>query len=187
MALMAVLVLGTGFFSSSKCETRWSGTITYDFFETVRKDLQAAKGCEKLVVTLYSPGGAVFDTLEVVREMQAARKAGLVIEIHARTLVASGATFVLGAGSPGHRYVSERALGLVHGIQQSWTGCTNYKEYPVTENDKFLNALIEQLVREYSELSGKPIRETAQWLACDNTQLGRAEFLVKLGLADHVE
>ena len=170
-----------------QCETEWTGFIGPDLVEQVRHDLEAAQSCDVLRVSLYSPGGSVFDTLRITDFMEQAKENGLVIEIRGHTLIASGATFVLGAGSAGFRRVAEGTVVLVHGIQAGWYGCIDYAPNPITEDQKLLNVIYERMVVEYSKLSGKPIKETWGWLVCSNAQAGDGHLLVNLGLADRVE
>ena len=170
-----------------QCEVEWTGFIGPDMAEQVRRDLEAAKSCDVLRVSLFSPGGSVFDTLRITGFMENAKEQGLIIEVHGHTLIASGATFVLAAGSAGHRRVAEGTVVLVHGIQAGWYGCIDYKPNPETEDQKLLNVIYERMVIEYSKLSGKPIKETWGWLVCSNAQAGDGHLLVNLGLADRVE
>ena len=189
LALLFTVSCGTLLSDQDVCKADWNGAIDSAFLTKVKADLKKGKSCEKFVVTLYSPGGSVFDTLEVVREMEEAKKYQIV-EVHGRTWVASGATFILGSGTKGHRFVHKRTVGLLHGIQLSngWESqCGELKESPLTDNDKLLNALILTLIMEYADAAGKSLEEVFSWLECNNTQIGPGEMFVKLGLADHVE
>ena len=170
-----------------QCEVEWQGFIGSDLVEQVRHDLEAAQSCDVLRVDLYSPGGSVFDTLRIVDFMEKSKEQGLIIEVRGHTLIASGATFVLAAGSVGYRAVAEGTVVLVHGIQAGWYGCIDWKPNPETEDQKLLNVIYERMVKEYAKLSGKPIRETWGWLVCSNAQAGDGHLLVNLGLADRVE
>jgi hypothetical protein len=172
--------------SSHRCEAEWTGFIGMELRQQAQNDLEAASGCDVLVVSLYSPGGSVFDTLEMVRLLEQTKRNGLVVEVRGHTLIASGATFLLAAGSPGHRYVEPETLVLIHGIQVGWYGCKEHVNDPKEEFDKFFNVMYERLVVEYSRLSGRPIRETWGWLECGNAQAGNGWLLKNLGLADHV-
>jgi len=158
--------------------------------DQVRSDLDKAKDCKVLRVDMLSPGGSVIHTLEIVHELRKAEQAGLIVEIHGESIIASGATLVLAAGSRGSRFVRGNSLALVHGVQTfSMFGqsCKEYSMDPQEDSDKAINKLIVLLANEYAALSGKSVEETYKWLECDNTQAGFGELLVKLGLADHVE
>ena len=183
LALMGLIWL----YTAPQCEVEWTGFIGPDMAEQVRRDLEAAQSCDVLRVDLYSPGGSVFDTLRITHFMEQAKVEGLIIEIRGHTLIASGATFVLAAGSAGSRSVAPGTVVLVHGIQAGWYGCIDWKPNPITEDQKLLNVIYERMVIEYSKLSGKPIKETWGWLVCSNAQAGDGHLLVNLGLADRVE
>jgi ATP-dependent protease ClpP protease subunit len=175
---------------SRSCDVRWEGGIDAMFLQQVRTDLDNSKGCKVLRVELLSPGGSVVHTLEVVHAMREAEKDGLIIEIHGGALIASGATFVLAAGSRSLRYVRGKSLTLVHGLQSGGmfgSKCVEYTPEPKDDSEKAINVLTKLMVQEYSELSGKSVDEVSKWLKCDNTQAGFGELLVQLGLADHVE
>jgi len=176
---------------SNGCSASWTGSIDDRFEESAKADIQKAElYCDKLVVDIHSPGGGVFSTLEVVKAMKDARNRGLLIETRGQGIVASGATFLLGAGSPGYRHVRGRGLHLVHGIQRaSWLGqsCVDLVWSPNSDDGWIENHIIKLLATEYALLTGKPVRETLQWLKCKNTQVGNGELMVRLGLADVVD
>jgi ATP-dependent protease ClpP protease subunit len=183
---LVALLAGYVWQAQHRCEAEWTGFIGMEMRQQAQNDLEAASGCDVLVISLYSPGGSVFDTLEMVRLVEQAKRTGLVVEIRGHTLIASGATFLLGAGSPGHRYVEPETLVLIHGIQVGWYGCQDHKAVPMSENELFLNTVYEQMAMTYARLSGRSIRETWGWLECGNAQAGNGWLLKNLGLADHV-
>lgn len=189
LALFASSIGAIGL-GNKNCEAKWEGSIDAEMLQQVRSDLDKASGCKVLRVDLLSPGGSVFHTLEIIHDLRKAEQAGLVVEIHGGAVVASGATFVLAAGSRGMRFVRGNSLALVHGIQsRSMFGqtCSEFVADPKTDEEKMINKLLVLMANEYAALSGKPVEETFKWLKCDNTQAGFGDLLVKLGLADHVE
>ena len=173
------------------CTVSWAGSIDDRFEAAAKGDLATAeKVCSKFTVRIQSGGGGVFNTLEIVKAMRDARHRGLLIETRGESLVASGATFLLAAGSPGYRHVRLQGLYLVHGIQRvSWGSqtCVDSVPKPTTDDQWVENHVIKLMATEYALLSGKPVRETVQWLRCNNTQVGNGELMVRLGLADVVD
>ena len=177
-------------FGPNPCVTRWEGMIQADFVQQVRDDLSKAQGCKVLRVELLSPGGSVIHTLEAVHAMREAEATGLIIEIHGGALIASGATFVLGAGSRGHRYARRFSLALVHGVQRASMfsqACYEFNPEAKSDEDKITNHLIQMLIQEYALITGKSLGEISEWLKCGNSQIGYGTMLVKLGIADHDE
>lgn len=171
--------------TASKCSMDLVGQIDAAMVEKVEKTLVAAKGfmaCQTIVFEIRSPGGSIFDTLEIVRLMQDAQRS-MIVETRGRNLIASGATFLLAAGTPGFRFIQSDTTVMVHGIQ-TYSGCMSYQDQPVTENALFINHLIDRLAASYMELTGKPLEVTRSWLDCSRSQIGSGQLAVTLGLAD---
>lgn len=195
--LLAVLFLILGFLIYPAttavqpiCQTAWEGRIDAEFATRAKRDLAQAAGCDIVRIDLFSPGGGVFDAISVVEAIEQAKQSGLRVEIRGHTLVASGATLVLGAGSAGLRVVRKGTIVIVHGPRTlSWEGpvCFSRVDQPTTDDEKVANAIIDRMATIYANESGKTTQETLKWLACDNTQVGDAGLLVTLGLADRVE
>ncbi len=174
----------------------WTGPINDAFAAKVKKDVWDAQALKtpRLVVRLMSPGGSVIWTLEALREIKAAQRAGLVVEIHGSTLVASGATFILGAGTKGRRFVHVQTLVLVHSIRTPG----GFFEPPTCmdreaaakkggEDGKVIGVMLDLMVREYITLTGKSAEEVESWLVCGQEKVGDGILLLQLGLADDVE
>jgi hypothetical protein len=175
------------------CTARWESEIDFGFARQVREDLAKAKEarCEILKVALMSPGGSVIQTFEATRAILAARDEGLVVEIHGQTLVASGATFILAAGSPSHRFLDKNALYLIHGARRQSSPfeepkCLTILPEPQTEDDRVTNEVLKIMGEWYARLSGKSYKEASSWLACGKDAIGPS-VAVKRGLADHLE
>src|SRR3990167_3086004 len=148
--------------------------------------------CPILVVELFSPGGPVYSSVEISQELRRAKGRGIIVQTIGRSFVASGATLVLAAGSPGYREIARNALVLTHGVQvsnrpfSSSMICKDLIPDPQTEDDKFHNQIITQIATELSITTGKPLREVLPWFCCDNTQVGDGTLAIKLGLADRI-
>ena len=155
-------------------------------------DFRHAEGCKVFRIDLNSPGGEVVAGIDLIRQIEKAREQGQIVEFHGGGLVASMATIVIAAGSPGHRYVYLYALVVVHGVQVS-EGPFGGREcfFPVapltTERDKIGSALIDTMATLMSKYTGKPVEVTKSWMKCGNEQYGNGLLLVRLGLADHLE
>ena len=200
--LLAVSVaLGSAFYTiayyvypvqPNVCEVRWEDEIASTFTVKVREDLEKAKAakCKKLVIWLLSPGGSVVHTFETVRLMEQAKKHNLILEVHGNTFVASGATFVLAAGSRGYRFIDTNAIYLIHpprrgGMFQEPT-CLELKETPKNEDDAVVNELVKAMARWYSKLSRKSYEEALSWIKCGTWATG-AKVAIARGLADREE
>ena len=99
----------------------WISDLDEDLLKRVKNDIAYALSEKKKVlqVTLTSGGGSVIWSTEIARQVWQAREKGLIVEIRGVAFVASGATFVLAAGTPGRRFVSEYTLFLVHPPQSA--------------------------------------------------------------------
>lgn len=169
---------------------RWEGEINYTMLKRARNDLIDAAGHDKiktLRVLITSPGGNAIMSLELARLVRdLSERSGLIVEIHAESLCASGCTFVLAAGTPGHRFISQWALFLVH-PPQGENGCMAYVPDATTPNDKITNTLLVLMVANYVRYTGRPQAEVEQWATCGNEQVGTGALAVTMGIADAVE
>lgn len=169
---------------------RWEGVTDLDLLRQARADLDSAvrsKRVKTLRVYLTSPGGPVITSLEIARLVrETSEKTGLVVEIHAEALCASGCTFILGSGTPGHRFMSRWALFLVHPMQQDGE-CVMHVDNPQTPNDKATDVLLDLMRDHYMRYTGRSAAEVELWLTCGHEQVGTGELAVRLNLADAAE
>lgn len=169
----------------------WTGETDVDMLKQAQIDIRRALLDRKrmLSVTLLSPGGPVITSLEIARQVWLAREKGLVVEIQCVALCASGATFVLAAGTPGKRYISRYTFFVVHSVQQvsfDSRECLGVVSEPKTAQEKAINTIL-RIMRDYYMLfTGKPQSEVEFWLTCGNEQIGMGELAVSLGIADAV-
>ena len=190
-ALLLVVTLSLGWLSAqpkAQCNVTWYGQTGEYMLEQVRKDLRS--DCKVVVVELMSFGGPVHTSIAIAQEIRAARTRGMVVEMHGRTVVVSGGVIVLGAGTPGRRFIDAHSIVLVHGVQMSngWERkCAALVPTPTTEDDKFTNRFIEIVAEDLALSSGKPLAETLLWTECGKEQVGGGYLLAKLGLADNLE
>lgn len=169
------------------CSARWTGEIDEQFVERAQKDIDAAieVSCQILFVALYSPGGSVVDGLEVVRMMRAAQH-NLIIAVHGGGMVASMATVVLAAGTPGYRTIDPDTFTLVHGMKKYNGECVVPVPNPAAEHEKIDNQIVYVMAHVLAELTGQGINVTLDWLKCDNSLVGNGFMLVQMGFADKV-
>ena len=170
-------------------EVWWEGNTDFDLLKQVRSDIDSArrnKDVKTLRVTLMSPGGPVVMIMETARLVRAASDSGLVVEIHARGVIASGGTFLLAAGTPGKRFITKETLVLVHGIQYQGS-CYAFVKDPKTEEAKAVNAILNILRDLYVRLTTQPQSLVEKWLTCGEEQVGDGQLAVDLKLADAVE
>ena len=169
---------------------RYVGETDLDMLNSIRGDLESATGKDSKVkvyrLYITSPGGSVVTSLDIARRLREASDKGLVVEVHAEALCASGCTWVLAAGTPGHRYISKWALFLVHG-PQSRSECKAYVEKPKTEDEKITNAILYWGRDMYVWLTKKAPAEVEDWLSCGQERVGLGNLAVTMGLADKVE
>ncbi len=179
---------------SDTLAVRWEGAADSDMLQQARRDLTIAVegGYKTLRVDFASPGGPAVTALEIARLVHLATQNGLTVEIHGHGIVASGATAILAAGTPGHRYVSEGTIVLVHGLQGGGGPfgpalCINRPEKPQSEDEKLFAVMIDEMARVMARYTGKSVPKVQGWLRCGQEQVGTAELAIKLGLADHKE
>ncbi len=173
---------------------RWEGDTDLDMLHRVISDIERAKDGKKKVLraTLLSGGGPVITSLEIAREVHKASEDGLIVEIHGTGMIASGATWVLAAGTPGKRFVGQWTAVLVHALQVgggffSPPSCGSFKQEAKNETDKLINALLLIMRDAYVHYTGKAPETVEEWLSCGFEQAGSGKLAVELGLADKVE
>lgn len=191
VAVTALTSVGVWYILPNKtaCQTSWIGETDRSFMEKVKQDLKAAKQehCKMLKIDLLSPGGSVIFMMEIVKDIRRAEKDGLIVEIHASSLNASAATFILASGSKGHRFISKHTITLVHPPSRGYeAGCINWIKEPLSVDSKIDNQVLNEMAQLYSELTGHPLKETRLWITCGKEYVGGADVLVKLGIADKV-
>lgn len=193
LALLASVAFATAVYLYSIPEAGgavlWEGETGLEMLHQVRADLAPLKRGDILQVTLVSPGGNVVTSLEIARLVREASDRGVIVEIHATALCASGCTFVLAAGTPGHRFIGVQTLYLVHPIQAGMGSCVDRKavEGQTGQDAKILNTLYDFMVASYARYSGHPASEIETWFVCGQEQAGGGVVAVKLGLADRTE
>ncbi len=172
---------------------RWEGESDIDMLRQVERNLNMAttEGYRVLRVDLTSPGGPIITSMEIARQIRRAVDNGLIVEIHARVIVASGGTFILAAGSPGRRFVAEGTLVVMHGLQSNGfmtpLHCVEPPDNPQTEREKVLKTLTDEMVKAFSRYTRRSPDEVRGWLKCGQERAGSAALAVELGLADRQE
>lgn len=171
---------------------RWEGQTDFAMLAQVRSDLESARQAKlkKLEVELISPGGPVLSSLEIARLVRNASDKGLVVEFHAVALCASGCTFVLASGTPGHRFINKGTLFLVHSMQEGdekKLSCVAHVDFPVTQNEKATNVLFDLMRDAYVKYTGQSPAEVENWLTCGDERVGPGQLAVTLHIADATE
>ena len=181
-------------FQTGVREVHWEGSTNEDMLAVARVDITNAleTHAKVLKVHIVSPGGPIFTSLEIARLVREAYDHhGLIVEIHAHTLCASGCTLVLAAGTPGHRYIDRLTLFLVHSVQSQGldgkTKCMMFVQNPTNQAEKALDVLLIIMRDTYLKYTHIDKDALNQMLTCGNEQIGRGEFAVGLGFADKVE
>ncbi len=197
MKRFKLLLLAASLFIITGCGSRalnveWTGSTDLSMIEKVKADIKHAQDYhyKMLRVEFISPGGPVITTLEITRRIREARDKGLLIEIHGRSLIASGAVLVLASASPGLRYIDKNSLTLIHGLQLSnWfeSKCVDYTLNPKTEDDKVYNRLMEMVATDLATSTGYKVEDVLTWLKCGLEAAGGGELLINFKLADNLE
>lgn len=199
MKLLSALALALFLLGNAEAKThqyvdtvktvRWEGTTDLDMLRQARSDIDAALAgkFKTLRVYIFSPGGPVITSLEIARLVRdTSEQTGLVIEVHAQALCASGCTFVLASGTPNHRFISRWALFLVHPIQQGGD-CVARVADPRTQDEKAATTILDIMRDHYMRYTGRPTAEVVSWLTCGNEQVGTGALAVSLNMADATE
>lgn len=174
---------------------RWEGSTDGDMLKQARSDIADATAKDSKIKTLrvsiMSGGGPAFTSMGIARIVREASDKGLIVEIHAEELCASGCTFVLASGTPGHRYMGKYALLLVHGLQDgSMFGtptCIEHVDAPKTQEEMIDNGLYDLLRDGYARYTGVAPAEIEKWLTCGDERVGTGELAVKMHIADVAE
>jgi len=197
LAVGVGLIVGTlvGNYKPADCLASWEGSTDQSMLEEVQEDIKQALDtkCEKLIASLFSVGGPTSTSIEIAQVLRRARDEGLILEIHGRSMVASGGVLVLAAGSPGHRYIAHNSFVLIHGIQYGrgyYGGGECYDGTEVEGDPEFeygLERTLDQMVNEMV-LAGVAKKAAYEaWTSCEGEYTGGGEMLVDLGVADWVE
>lgn len=153
---------------------------TYEKFRTCLARIRESNA-RHIVVNIRSTGGDVEDALLIY---EALRESGCKVTTRCYGYVASAATIIAQAASPGRRQIARSALYLVHRCHSLCEG--NAEELKATRD--MLEATDHRLATIYASRSG---RSTDEMLALMSDNGGRGRWLspeeaVSLGLADKV-
>ncbi len=186
VSLVAVVVLT--YLPRPTPTVRLYGSTDLDMLNTVRAELAAARADHRRRVRfdLLSPGGGVFVALEIARELRDASDSGMTVEIHARTMCASGCTMVLSSGTPGFRYIHPSTLFLVHPIQTQG-GCLDHPPVQVAVEDKVTITVYAMFRDAYVRNTGQSVETVEDWLVCGHERVGRGMLAVDMHIADALE
>ncbi len=168
---------------------RLYGSTDLDMLNTVHAELAAAREQHrhKVRFDLLSPGGGVFVALEIAREIRDAYdNDGITVEIHARTMCASGCTMVLSAGTPGYRYIHPTTMFLVHPIQTQ-AGCLDHPPVQVAVEDKVTVTVYAMFRDAYVRNTGQSVEVVEDWLICGHERVGRGMLAVDMHIADALD
>ncbi len=137
VALVVVGAVAAAIYSRPVQSIRLMGSTDVTMLDTIRAELMRARMERRRHVRfdIISPGGPVFIAIEIAREIRDAYdRDGIIVEMHAMTLCASGCTVVLSAGTPGYRFINQATMFLVHPIQTGG-GCLDHPAQQVTQDE----------------------------------------------------
>jgi len=139
---------------------------------------------KKLSIDIFSFGGSLFDAMAMVALLREEEKAGKVIEIKARGLIASAGLIVMLAGTKDARYIDKDALVMFHELQsykffaiETPSGKEQEAEIYRTIQNTVNNYIVSRSKITMEELCSK-IKNKEFWL--------KPEDAVKYGFADKV-
>lgn len=153
---------------------------TYARFTDTLKELNSLEAAE-ITVNIRSTGGDVNDALLIYDALMGS---GAVVTTRCTGYVASAATIIAQAASPGKREISSGAMYLIHCSESAAEG--NYHSLTLTKN--MLEATDARIARIYASRSGRDEKGFVE-LMNENGARGRwlsAQEAVDAGLADVV-
>ncbi len=168
---------------------RLIGGTDIDMLDKVREAIGSAQhnGRKFVRFEIISPGGPVFAAFEIARTIRDAYdRDGMVVEIHAVTMCASGCTIVLSSGTPGHRFINQATMFLVHPIQTS-NGCLENPPVPTDQGEKVTSTVYSMLRDAYVRYTLQSPETVQDWLICGKEKVGRGMLAVDMHIADAVE
>lgn len=156
---------------------------TYDNFRD-QLDRIGRSGARRIEVNIRSIGGNIHDALLIYDTLCALAADGAEITTSCHGYVASAATVVAQAASPGRRFVSENTLYLIHNATAAFDG----NSLDAGHAARLLHKTDERLAQIYADRSRRPVGEFRELMARGG---GRGEWLsaaeaVAVGLADRV-
>lgn len=156
---------------------------TYDNFRS-QLDRIGCSGARRIEVNIRSVGGNVHDALLIYDALCALAADGAEITTSCYGYVASAATVIAQAASPGLRLVSENTLYLVHNATAAFDG----NSLDAGHTACLLDKTDERIAQIYADRSGRSAGEFRELMARGG---GRGEWLsaaeaVAAGLADRV-
>lgn len=156
---------------------------TYDSFRS-QLDRIGRSGARKIQVNIRSTGGNVHDALLIYDTLCTLAAEGAEITTTCYGYVASSATVIAQAATPGRRLVSTNALYLIHNATTALDG----NRIDAERTARLLDKTDERIALIYAFRSGQPVEQYRELMARDG---GRGEWLtptetVAAGLADRV-
>jgi ATP-dependent Clp protease protease subunit len=134
---------------------------------------------KEITLVINSLGGRVHDMFAIADAM-------LLCPTPIRTIgtgiIASAATLIIAAGTPGRRFLTSACMVMTHDLQ--WGYYTSLSELSsVADAGKKMQTRYHKMM---SQFSGRPVREIKELLSGQGNWFGAREAIRKLGLADHI-
>lgn len=139
----------------------------------------ASISTEPITMYIKSPGGYIYDGLAIYDAMEFVKKT-CTIKTIGTGIVASMASVLLAAGSPGYRALTENATYMIHQPKAGTGGTITDMEIDVIEGKRLKNKL-HKILSKHSGLSFEII-ETY----CERDYFMDAEKAVELGFIDKI-
>jgi ATP-dependent protease ClpP protease subunit len=152
--------------------------IIAPFIELIdRKSNLKNPGQVHIYVSSY--GGLVQYGFDFIQQMERAKDAGITVNTYVSSVACSCGSLIAVAGTPGKRYIGERAYHLLHFMRGS-----DYAHNPIMmernfENGKFWHKVLLDIYKKYTK-----IQKLEEKLLADNYMVNGAAACIKAGLAD---
>lgn len=118
-------------------------------------------------IYINSPGGMVYSTLGLYDFMQKMIKEGYVIKTVNMGLAASGASILLMAGSPGHRFSFKHCTTMVHQPSSGTYGTVTDMEIDCKEYLR-IKEQMNEIVKKHASEELIPMMERDKWLTAED-------------------
>lgn len=171
-------VLGNKFYIQGEIGEELCAKITAPLIALIETK-EKEKAPTSIDIYLCSPGGDVYPALDLVAQIERAKKIGIEVRTIVTGHVASAASLIAVTGHK--RLVSKRASHLIH-YARMWQYSNNPemldREY---EFGKWLQQTLVDIYKEYTKLEDVETK-----IKTDNYRINGAEDLIRLGLADEI-
>lgn len=148
----------------------------------------ANQNSDPITLHINSPGGSVYDGLALYDTMRELMNEGIIIKTKAYSMAASMGSFLLSAGTPGHRSMLPTAKDMTHQPSRGFAGSTKSDE--IENASKSIEQTRRRMEMHYADFMGLDYRDE-EALELINEYMGPDVYLnaymaKRLGLIDSI-